>query len=113
MTAGLRFTSADLETLPDIPGVRYEIIDGELHVSRQPQLGHQYASDEISAALRSWSGQTGAGLPFSTPGLVFAEDNDVIPDIVWVSLARLAEAKDEKLPGFSCPVSSLWTPYLS
>ena len=94
MTIGLRFTSADLATFPDLPGVRYEIIDGELHVSRQPQLRHQYAGGQLHAALLAWSAQTGAGLPFFTPGLVFAEDNDVIPDIVWVSLGRLAEAKD-------------------
>jgi ribosomal protein S12 len=29
MTTRTRFTSADLELLPDLPGVRYEIIAGE------------------------------------------------------------------------------------
>lgn len=96
VTVALRFTSADLESLPDLPGVRYEIIDGELLVSRQPQLGHQHASGQIYAALLTWSEQTGAGLPFMTPGLVFSEDNDVIPDLVWVSMSRLAESRDEK-----------------
>ena len=90
------FTSADLETLPDIPGVRYEIIDGELLVSRQAQLGHQHACGKVFSSLLAWSEQTGTGLPFFTPGLVFSEDNDVIPDVVWISMARLAEAKDEK-----------------
>jgi hypothetical protein len=35
-----RFKSADLELLPDIDGVRYEIIDGELYVSKQPDWHH-------------------------------------------------------------------------
>jgi hypothetical protein len=29
MTVAFRFTSADLKRLPEIPGVRYEIIDGD------------------------------------------------------------------------------------
>lgn len=38
----LRWTSADLEVLPD-DGKRYEIIDGELYVSTQPHWQHQFA----------------------------------------------------------------------
>jgi Uma2 family endonuclease len=88
-------TSADLDKLPEIPGVRYEIIDGELYVSRQPTLGHQYASGESEFALELWNKQTNAGFVFATPGLVFAEDQDVVPDVVWISHERLAEAQDE------------------
>ncbi len=36
----LRWTSQDLEVLPD-NGKRYEIVDGELYMSRQPHLNHQ------------------------------------------------------------------------
>jgi Uma2 family endonuclease len=95
MPTRTRFTSADLKLLPDLPGVHYEIIDGELHGSRQPTLGHQDAGGVVYAALLDWSQQTGLGRPFFTPGLVFAEDQDVIPDVVWISRARLAEAQDE------------------
>jgi len=35
MDTALRWTSADLAMLPD-DGKRYEIIDGELYMSRQP-----------------------------------------------------------------------------
>src|SRR6266542_6437697 len=90
-----RFTSADLEALPDLLGVRYEIIDGELQVSLHPTLGHQNAVGEICAALLKWSEQARLGVPYMTPGLVFAEDEEVIPDVVWISNARLAEAQDE------------------
>ena len=97
MTVGLRrFTSADLEMLPDIPGVRYEIIDGELIVSRQPQFFHQYSSGVIHVALHSWDEETGAGYTCEVPGLVFAEDNDVVPDVAWIRRERLAEALDDR-----------------
>lgn len=96
MTAGLRLTSADLDRLPDIPGVRYEIIDGELLVSRQPQAEHQYACGAAHVALHSWNEETQAGFAFEVPGLVFADDDDVIPDLIWISRARFAEALDDK-----------------
>lgn len=96
MKTAHRFTSADLEALPDLPGVRYEIIDGDLYVSRQPSLAHQYAIDEIQWALRSWCKATGSGRAVTVPGLVFTEDNDVVPDVVWISDTRLLEARDER-----------------
>ena len=44
MSISRRYTSADLERLPDVEGTRYEIIDGELHVSRQPHWEHETAA---------------------------------------------------------------------
>jgi Uma2 family endonuclease len=94
MTASLRFTSKDLESLPAIEGVRYEIIDGELYVSTAPSWHHQYACDEICSALKVWDRQAKAGTSVSGPGLIFAADQDVIPDVVWISRARLANGLD-------------------
>lgn len=34
MSTSLRFTTSDLDGLPNLDHVRYEIIDGELHVSK-------------------------------------------------------------------------------
>ena len=96
MTTAFRFTSEDLERLPDIEGVRYEIIDGDLHVSRAPGESHQYVCTMFTFALHGWSAQTGAGLTVGAPGLVFSEDNDVIPDVTWISRRRRALALDEK-----------------
>ena len=90
MTIARRYTSADLEALPYVEGTRYEIIDGELHVSTSPRWEHQYACTEVITALQTWSRRTGVGVTLGAPGLVFASDNDVVPDVVWVSRARLA-----------------------
>jgi len=89
-----RFTSSDLELLPDREGVRYEIIDGELHVSKQPTLEHQYVCLNLGAELLLWNRRTGLGRAYGAPGLVFAGDDDVAPDLVWISLDRLAAARD-------------------
>lgn len=91
MTTSLRWTSTDLELLPD-DGKRYEIIDGELYVSRMPTWAHQAVCTTIGYLLHGWSEETGLGSMGMTPGLVFAEDDDVAPDLVWASKRRLAEA---------------------
>jgi Uma2 family endonuclease len=91
MRTALRWTSADLEVLPD-DGKRYEIIDGELYISRQPHWHHQRACGRIVAALDAWSTHTGAGEANLAPGVIFAEDDDVAPDVVWISQARRATA---------------------
>ncbi|MDP8923398.1 MAG: Uma2 family endonuclease [Chloroflexota bacterium] len=94
MSTTRRFTSADLERLPDVEGTRYEIIDGELHVSKQPRWEHQYACSQAIVALQTWSNQTGLGLTLVAPGVIFSEDNDVAPDVVWISRERLAVLRD-------------------
>jgi Uma2 family endonuclease len=92
--ASLRWTSADLETLPD-DEKRYEIIDGELYVSRQPHWHHQTTCGRLFALLDSWSLTTELGEASLAPGVIFADDNDVAPDVVWVSTERLEMALDD------------------
>jgi len=88
-----KFTSADLALMPD-DGKRYELIDGELHMSKQPSWEHQFACVRIARFLDEWNDRTGLGVVNFAPGVIFAEDDDVVPDIVWVSRGRLATALD-------------------
>ena len=94
MSTALRFTSSDLEAMPD-DGKRYEIIDGELYVSKQPRYHHQYTCNEVARQLGNWSKETGKGRVISAPGVIFAEDDDVAPDVVWISNSRLTVALRE------------------
>lgn len=93
-----RWTSADLEAFPT-NGMRYEIIDGALHVSQQPAWHHQLACLRLGRYLDEWNEQSGAGVANLAPGLIFADDDDVAPDVVWISRDRLTTAlrADEKL----------------
>ncbi len=90
--AMLRWTSKDLELLPD-DGKRYEIIDGELYVSKQPHLDHQLVCSRVWELLQLWSRQTKAGIAIFAPGVIFADDDDVAPDVVWISRERFAIAR--------------------
>ena len=88
------WTSKDLETLPQTEGTRYEIIDGELYVSTAPSWHHQYACRRLTAVLDAWCLSQGLGEVMPGPGLIFAPDQDVIPDLVWMSHRRLQGALD-------------------
>ncbi len=93
MTTSLRWTSADLDVMPD-DGKRREIIDGELYVSRQPSFQHQIVNSFAWRLLQGWSESTGLGVAIEAPGIIFAEDDDVIPDVIWISHRQLARGVD-------------------
>ncbi len=87
----VRWTSQDLQSLPD-DGKRYEIIDGELYLSLQPHYNHQQACGNIYGLLWQWNKKTGLGAATFAPGVIFSEDDNVAPDVTWISKARRAIA---------------------
>jgi len=89
-----KFTSADLESMPN-NGDLYEIIEGELYVSRQPGYEHQYTCNRLGRFLDEWNDITNSGVVLTAPGLVFADDDDVAPDVAWVTRERLKESADK------------------
>jgi Uma2 family endonuclease len=93
-TERVRWTIADLDLLPD-NGSRYEIIDGELFMTRAPRWSHQRVADKICATLNRWSDETKLGEATTTPGIIFSEADNVNPDVVWASYERLALLLDE------------------
>jgi Uma2 family endonuclease len=95
MSSTVRYTVTDLEGLPDrLDDTRYELIDGELHVSTQPRLEHQFAASRVARALDEWSEQTGRGMGLPAPGVIFTPEDAVAPDVIWISNARAAYGID-------------------
>ena len=94
----LHWTTRDLELLPD-DGNRYEIIDGKLYVSKQPDWQHQLVGFRLGHLLEVWNEQSQAGFVNLTPGVIFTDDTNVVPDVIWISQERLKAAlhKDGKL----------------
>ena len=90
------WTIHDLDLMPDDGGwKRYEVIDGELLVTRSPHIRHQGAATKIGTRLEVWSESTGLGNSFQTPGVIFTETDAVIPDVVWASNQRIEHGVDE------------------
>ena len=90
-----RWNIHDIEVLPRNEWTTYEIIDGELFVTRSPHRRHQQVGGKIYAALDAWSVDSGLGEAIFTPGIVLSEADNIIPDAVWVTKARLAVIEDE------------------
>ncbi len=96
MSTRVRFTTSDLELLPDrLDDVRYEIIDGELFVSKQPRMEHQLVCSKVNQALANWNDEAGLGATPIAPGLIFSPHDNVAPDVVWISHARMRAYRDE------------------
>jgi Uma2 family endonuclease len=85
----IRWTIADLEIFEGDRTTRYEIIDGELFVTRAPDWKHQEVCINIGTVLKLWSDDSGLGKAAINPGIVFSESDNVIPDVVWASNERL------------------------
>lgn len=88
MIVAEKMTSADLALLPD-DGKHYELIEGEPFMSRQPSWEHQYTCGRFFKDLDDWSEKTKSGVAIMAPGVLFADDDDVAPDVVWISKERL------------------------
>jgi Uma2 family endonuclease len=87
------WTTTDLALFPE-DGNRYEIIDGELFVTRAPNWNHQKAATRISTALDNWSEARQLGEVVQAPGIIFSDADNVIPDVAWASNERLATSLD-------------------
>jgi Uma2 family endonuclease len=92
--ARVRWTTADLELFPD-NGNRYEIVDGELLVTRAPSWKHQKVIGNVCGILNEWSKQTKLGEAAPGAGVIFTDEDNVIPDVVWVQQERLSAILDE------------------
>lgn len=84
----LLFTIDDWENFPD-DGNRYEIIEGEIHVSTAPKFIHQLLISRIMEFLLDYLKQNPIGVVLPTPGIIFGLKNGVIPDVVFISHERL------------------------
>ncbi|MFN6515532.1 MAG: Uma2 family endonuclease [Nostoc sp. CreGUA01] len=95
LNTGVRWTTQDVELLPENEGTRYEIVDGELFVSRASHFKHQQTCGRIFGQLDVWSESTGLGEAVINPGVLFSESDNVIPDVVWATKETLALTLDE------------------
>jgi len=90
----LLWTSADLELMPD-NGNRYEVINGELFVTRAPHNKHQKTCGRFFTVLDIWSRVSKLGEAEIGAGVIFGDNDDVIPDVIWMSREKYAVLIDD------------------
>ena len=93
------YTEDDLLRMPH-DGHRYELIEGELLVSRAPSLTHQRISRNLLIIIDAYLEGNPIGEVLATPGVMLGESNGVIPDLVFITIERRdAIASGERLTG--------------
>jgi Uma2 family endonuclease len=108
-------TYADLEALP--PGVKGEIIDGELYVQPRPRPVHARAATTIASELQGPYdfGRNGPGGRWilAEPGVELANSPEFSPDVAGWRRERLPELPGDEpirvVPDWICEVHSLTT----
>ena len=63
-------------------------------MTRAPGWSHQEVAGRIFGALDNWCQDTGMGRAAFGPGIIFTDEDNVIPDVVWASNERLAQLLD-------------------
>jgi len=94
MSVSRRWTVADLDEIEPVEGERYEVIDGELFVVKQPSWEHQNVCVSLGGLLERWSHESGRGVATAAPGVIFSFDSGVAPDLAWISRERLRGNRD-------------------
>lgn len=89
-----RWAIADLEFFPN-NGDRHEIIDGDLYLTLTPHWKHQQVLTRLCKTLPTKDANNRTGEALQTPGLILAGEENVIPDLVWISDEKLATCVDE------------------
>lgn len=71
-------TIADLDCTPD-DGNKYELIEGEIYMSRAPSLTHQIVLRNFLMAMSLYLTDNPIGVVVPGPGVIFDDFNGVIP----------------------------------
>jgi Uma2 family endonuclease len=80
-------TIADLEAMPD-DGNRYELIEGEIYVSKSPSFFHQSILLVFATTFTDYLHSNPIGTVSFGVGIVFDDFSGVIPDFVYFSHER-------------------------
>jgi Uma2 family endonuclease len=81
-------TVADLDAFPEDDGNRYELIGGELFLSRAPGIPHQRVLLNLELALSEYLKENPIGILVPGAGAIFGDHDAVIPDLAFVRHER-------------------------
>src|SRR5437870_12761183 len=93
-------TVADLDAFPEDDGNRYELIEGELFVSRAPGIPHQRVLQNLQLEFGLYLKANPIGILVPGAGAIFSDYDAVIPDLAFVRNERWDEVvTGEKFTG--------------
>ena len=77
-------TVDDLLLMPD-DGNRYEVIEGELFVTRAPNYEHQAVISKLTTLIGIYLERNPIGSVVGGPGVIFSKFSGVIPDLIFLT----------------------------
>lgn len=86
----IKYTVDDLDLMPD-DGRKYELIEGELFVSRAAHWNHQLLISNLIVAFGIYLKSNPIGKIVPEPGVIFSDEDAVIPDIVFSTFETIEE----------------------
>lgn len=84
VTVARRWTVEEVLALPEEPGKRFEVVDGELLVSPSPRTGHQVAVAALVSELRSYLRPMRVGAAICAPSDVILDARTLVQPDVYV-----------------------------
>ncbi|CAN5757918.1 Uma2 family endonuclease [soil metagenome] len=96
--AGRQYTYSDLASFPD-DHLRREIIDGDLVVNPAPATRHQEAVVALAVRLFNYSRTNGGKALIAPYDVLFAADNVVEPDVLFVRSDHLSQIGNKYMEG--------------
>jgi Uma2 family endonuclease len=78
------WTAAEVRDLPDVPGLQFEVIDGELFVTPSPSYAHQAVADSLCRAVSTYARSQGIGFALTGPGDVDVDERTLVQPDVFV-----------------------------
>ena len=106
----IRLTYDDYLELPD-DGKRYEIIDGELHVTPAPTPRHQRISRKVQWELMAALEKKGQGEVFDAPvDVLFDDENLAQPDLIYIPKRRSGIVGEKNIQGAPYLVVEILSP---
>lgn len=98
--AGGVWTYEEYAKLPDVEGVRYEIIAGDLYISRTPPLLHAVVLASFMFEMFGWVERHGLGKFLPGPlNVLFADGDFVLPDFIFIRRDRRAIVTERAVEG--------------
>jgi Uma2 family endonuclease len=98
-TSATKLTYHDYQLLPD-DGKRYEILDGDLYMTRAPATRHQMIVTRLSNLLFTYLERNPIGTVLTAPCDVLLSDIDILqPDLLVVLQDGVARITDKNVQG--------------
>ena len=85
VTVARSWTVEEVLALPEEPGKRFEVVDGELLVSPSPRMVHQLAVTALAAELRTYLRGASVGAAIAAPSDVILDPRTLVQPDVYVT----------------------------